>query len=95
MGPLKAAGKHLMGHKKMLMKQFDERNVAGPEDVGGTLFSQTRPAGASFRANSKAPRVTVGGCSVPKVHFLEQPQSRNGTFSLTWQMESEVELLAG
>lgn len=35
MGPVKAAVKDLMGYNRMLMKMFDEKNVAISEDIKG------------------------------------------------------------
>lgn len=59
-GLLKAAVKDLMGYKRMLMKQFNERNVAISEDVGGgDPLREIRPAGAS-KTKSQIPCPTVG-----------------------------------
>lgn len=75
-GLLKAAVKDLMGYKRMLMKQFDERNVAvskvSKDVVGGPSFLRKMwPAGASFKAKSQVPCITVGGKSIPKMCCLE------------------------
>lgn len=48
MGPVKAAVKDLMGYNRMLMKMFDEKNVAISEDIKGwgrgTLILQRHSA---------------------------------------------------
>ena len=74
MGLLKAVVKDLMGYKRMLMKQFNERIFAIlVQRMWGapSFLRQIRPAGASFKANSKTPPVTVGGNSILQVCCLE------------------------
>lgn len=82
MGLLKAAVKDLMGCKRMLMKKFDEKNVAISEDMGGqgreALTSQRHWAcwgifqsGASFKAESQVPCISVEGNSIPEMCSLE------------------------
>lgn len=76
MGLLKAAVKDLMGYKRMLMKMFDEKNVAISEEIRGwgrgTLIPQRHSAcWVSFKAESQVPCISVGGTSIPEMCSLE------------------------
>lgn len=55
-GLLKAAVKDLMGYKRMLMKQFDERNVAISKNVRGggpSFLREIQPAGDLSKQKAK------------------------------------------
>lgn len=96
MGLLKAAVKDLMGYKRMLMKQFEERNVAVSEDVGGPSFlREIWPAGAFSKQKARFLASLWEATASLKCAAWSSHSLRNGTFSMTWQMESEAELLAG
>ena len=76
MGLLKAAVKDLMGYKRMLMKQFDEKNVAISEDIrgwgeGNAHSSEDSACWVSFKAESQVPCISVGGTSIPELCSLE------------------------
>ena len=94
MGPVKAAVKDLMGYNRMLMKMFDEKNVAISEDIKGwgrgTLIPQRHSAcWVSFKAESQVPCISVGGISILKCapwsshHYKEmKPSLYHGRLSL-------------
>lgn len=95
-GLLKAAVKDLMGYKRMLMKKFDERNVAISEDMGELSFPRgIWPTGGIFQSKKQSSYASLWEARAP----LKCP-ARSSIVTQKWNClsnmaESEAEFLTG